>query len=137
MHTLKISTALILLFIGSAVAEQFTVTYSRTCLSYVKPEDKKRDWCNEDLPHALTFNIGTGGDILETPLGVPNNLSNRPTLFSVTGSLPNFTDAFDREYQVVSAVDGSGNPVTIQVQTDNSAVVVVYPTFIVVYDKAR
>ena len=137
MRTLKISTALILLFIGSAPAEQFTVTYSRTCLNYTKPEDKKRDWCNEELPHALTFNIGARGDILETPLGSPNSLSNRPTLFSVTGSLPNFTDALGREYQAVSAVDGSVGSVTIRVQTDNSAVVVVYPTFIVVYDKAR
>lgn len=136
MRNFKIIAALLLLVFSSVLAEQFTVTYGRTCLNYTKPTDKK-DWCNEDLPHTMTFNIGARGDILETPVGTPNNLSNRPTLFSVTGKLPNFIDAFDREYQAVSAVDGSGNAVTIRVQTDNSAVVVVYPTFIIVYDKAR
>lgn len=62
---------LTLLLLGAAQAQQFTVVHTRTCVVHDLAFEKSGDWCR-DIAHAVTFDIGTHGDVLVMPVDASN-----------------------------------------------------------------
>lgn len=133
---------LTLLLLGAAQAQQFTVVHTRTCVVHDLAFEKSGDWCR-DIAHAVTFDIGTHGDVLVMPVDASNcgafgKPGAGPSLYNVTRAGKDFTDDNGRVQYVMHAVDNNGTPVQIRRTKDASAVTtLVYPTYSIIYDRPR